>query len=690
VSHSGNQVAVSLLVTSDLPEITALSLTLKEIDRLFLTVFDAVQTKSRTGDGSASRTQIQLVPALAHHEQEHALVHISGSFDYISKTLEQLAWLAATLRLHHEDQLTVSYVDFRAQRMQVGQTTEANFRLCLWSQDKLPQPTSHRSGQCWTSLFTESVLAYGFSLPRSERPDGMIGLELPFNIMAAFAGVKFPVLLGERLVFASDISVLIPEVISGDSVLWHFDTIDNILRQATAANKISDPRLDNLDASKLRRSRAFLGYNKSSEIIIGTADFDEVGIAACQVPRTGAAITLNYEGPLGLSLGAKGYATANAGTTWRFNRGESAQMKGSELKLDDLFKRSAESPALLYDDQKCIAFLIPELSIVLQMAATYLRKDSLLTKSKIPRAKRSFKGGAAAYEAVKAAKDLMVPLGTGPPVKYTDVVKDFILILEQRKTQKTIRRRFGEISLKKGLRGWDYTDVQKKKFEFWERELPTSVLKSRPVWWKLFKKSNAVTLFFRGMTYPISGRSDQNSPSCISWVVIPEGQHFLLANVQELESLKAELCQVGAKYPIRFMPTNKLAWARPVHSILFEENCTPGDFCNPLQTMRKVTAMRERKTLWHQEPDFHQNPGNLEPEGSVLFSDDPSAFGVIQCRFSRSGSTAPQMNWNIIFGSLCIAFFAFILSTALQPMSEFQFLMRSKVFIRGARLYIGF
>ena len=652
-------------MASELPETIALSLALKVTNGLRHTVFDAVQTQSRIGDGSANRTRIQLVPALAYHEKEHALIRISGSFDYISKTLVQLAWLAATLRLHHEGQLTVSYVDFRAQKVKVGETTEADFRLCLWSQDKLPQPTSHRSGQCWTSLFTESVLAYGFPVPGSQRSEGMVGLELPFDVMAAFAGVQFPVLLGERLVFAGDGRVLIPEVTSEDSVLWHFDTINSLLQQATTANKILDPRLDNLNATKLRMLRSFLGYNKNSDIVIGTADFDQISITACQVPRTGAAINLDYQGPLGLSLGAKGYATINAGTTWRFSRGESAQMKGSELNSDDLFKRSAESPALLYDDQRCIAFLIPELSLVLQMATTYLQKDSLLPKSKIPRAKRSPNGGAAAYEALKAAKDLTVPLGTGPPVKYTDVVKDFILILEQRKTQKTLRRRFGEISLKKGLRGWDYTDVQKKKFEFWERELPTKVLKSRPVWWKLLKKSNAVTLFCRGMIYPIRGCSDGNSPTCISWTVIPEGQHLLLANIQQLEGLKAELCQAGAKYPTRFMLTNNLAWARPARSRLFEQDCTPGGFCNPLQTMRKVTSMRELKTLWHQEPDFRQNPGNLEPEGSVLFADDIRMFGVYQCQFSRPALAAQQTNWKIIFGSFCIAIFAFVLSTAL-------------------------
>jgi hypothetical protein len=217
----------------------------------------------------------------------------------------------------------------------------------------------------------------------------------------------------------------------------------------------------------------------------------------------------------------------------------------------------------------------------------------------------------------------------------------------------------------KGLRGWDFTDVQQKKFESWERELPTSLLKSRPVWWKLFKKSNAITLFCREIKYPIRGCSDENSSACISWDVVPEGQHLLLAHLRVLETLRAELCHNKDKYPTRFMLTNKLAWARPVHSRLFEENCTPGGFCNPLQTMRKVTAMAGGNTLWKQEPDFHDNPGELEREGSVLFADDPRVFGKKECQFKRPARIASQMKWNIIIISLCIAVFSFILSVVL-------------------------
>lgn len=656
--------------------------TLTETDLFCHPVFDIVQTKSRNGDVSESRTQIQLFPAVSHHDNEHAIVHISGSVDYISKTLEQLAWLAATLRLHREGQLTISYLDFRAQRIEVEQRPEKSFKLCLLSQDRVPQPRSRRFGQCWTSLFTESILAYGFDLPSQERPAGMVGLELPFDIMAAFAGVQFPVQFGDRLVFASGINVLVPEVMSKDSVLWHFDTVDNILGQTAKVNKTLDPRLENFDAPNLRRSRAFLGYNRNSEIIIGTSDFNGVDIAASQVPRTGPAISLDYEGPLGVSINAMGRVIVNAATTWRFNRGESAQVKGSELKLDDLIKRSAKSPALLYDDQKSIAFLIPELSIVLQMVATHLQQGSKLATSKIPLAKGSFDGGAAAYEAVKMAKDLVVPFGTGPAEKYIDIVKEFILIMEQRKTQKAMHRRFGQISLKKGLRGWDYTDVQQKRFEFWERELPTNILKSRPVWWKLFKKSNAVILFCREISYPIRGCSNDSPSACISWDVIPESQHLLLANVQMLETLKAELCNNKDKYPTRFMLSDKMAWARPVHSRLFEENCTTGGFCNPVQTMRKVTDMTNRNTLWKQEPDFHDNPGKLEREGSVLFADNPRAFGKKECRFKQPGHIAPRMNWKIIIVSLCVAVLSFILN-------HMSFIDEIQVLPQGVRLYIG-
>ena len=99
------------------------------------------------------------------------------------------------------------------------------------------------------------------------------------------------------------------------------------------------------------------------------------------------------------------------------------------------------------------------------MVTTYLRKDSPLRKWKIPHAVISADGGDAAYNAIKNAQTLMVPFGISSPRKYVDIVNDFLKIFQQRKLQTTFRKKEAEVSLKVGLRGWDYADLQEKSYE---------------------------------------------------------------------------------------------------------------------------------------------------------------------------------------------------------------------------------
>jgi hypothetical protein len=609
------------------------------------------------------QTKIRLCLALAPDEKEQALVQISGSFDQIRETLEQLAWLAATLRPHRNGQLTVSDIDFRMQQALVGDSFQTIFQVSLFSPTEVPQPDYNERGQCWTSLFTKSVLAYGFPVRGGNRPEGIVGLEVPFEIMATFAGVKFPVLCGDRVVFASESKLLVPEVTFGDSIQWHFLRSDDRFKRALQRIKVPDPKLERLDLQILITSRAFLGYCRTSEVLLGTAQFEDVRISESGVPCTGSKLALKLEGPVTAGVNGKGYATLTVGTTWKFNGGESGLIRGEELDLDERFKRAERTPALLYDDETCRAFLVSELSIVLHMVSAYLRKDSLLRKRKIPYAVASADGGAAAYEAIKDAQNLMVPFGIGGPRKYTDIVDDFITIIQQRKLQTAIRRQQVEISLKVGLRGWDYADLQEKSYEFWERQLPTTLLKSRPIWWKLFKKSGLMILFGRDVGCPVrSCIADHGQVTCSAWAEIPVGEHLLLASMMPLLKLKRDSCQNAERFPSRYLLTNGLAWARPTDSRLFEQNCGLGRHCNPVQTLRKVGFVKEKSReaaqwLWHHQKAFRQHPGEMEPTGAVLFADDPSAFEARLCRMVRPPATP---HWSIFFVSICVIYFIFL------------------------------
>ncbi|CAD0087219.1 unnamed protein product [Aureobasidium mustum] len=92
---------------------------------------DLIPFRSRL---EAGQTQMQLFKANMNAEKEYAVVNIAGSADYIKTTVNQLAWLTATLRVPHGEMLTVSCINFQPHRTQTGEVLERMFRMSLWEQ----------------------------------------------------------------------------------------------------------------------------------------------------------------------------------------------------------------------------------------------------------------------------------------------------------------------------------------------------------------------------------------------------------------------------------------------------------------------------------------------------------------------------------------------------------------------------
>lgn len=573
-------------------------------------------------------------------EREHAVVTISGAADHIRTIVKQLAWLTATLKVPRGEMLTVSCIDFQSQRTQTGQIVEGLFRMSLWHPKTVPRPNDE-PGQCWTRLFRRSVLAYGFPSSAADRPEGMQGLEVAFDIMASFAGVRFPVLLGERLAFAGDVNVLIPEKFSENSVQWHFDTIKNARRHIKTSYSKEVPGIKDDDLRSIDRFRAFLGYSSFSEVLMGTQNFK---ITQSETSHAGGRWALENKTNLSIGIDVKKVVRVNAGITLIYKKGETAQIDDANLHPDKVWVRSSETPALFYDDKKCTAFLLNELSIAVQMVATYLKKDSTLGPDKIPYASRSFDGGQAALAAVRAAENLDIPFRTGQPRKYSAIVREFIDLLVQRKTQSLLNEDSPEFSLQNGLRGWGFSDLQEQRWRFHERHFQTTPLGPGPIWWQLFRDQGYIVLFGRSVSQPIQRCHQKIGSTCDSWDSIPEGHHLLLANVVDLNRLTRDVGGARTSYPSLYMLSANLAWARPQNSRLFTDSCKEGRSCNPLQTMRAPSELewKEKRTrwscwglkIWSTAPEFLQHPGHLEPpaEGSVLFADNPGVIAARKCR----------------------------------------------------------
>jgi hypothetical protein len=558
------------------------------------------------------------------NSKEQIIVQISGSFHQILTALEQLSWLGATLRPSAGDGLAVSEISFRSRQIEVESSFEQLFVLSLIDLTEGPKPMPGDPGQCWTSIFTESVLAYGFPLSSKSRPEEILGLEIPFEIMTSFAKVKYPINFRERIVFAGDSTLLIPILSIGNSIQWHYLKGEDCFENAKQYLKTTDATLQTLNAEAMTASRAFLGFSRNSDVVIGTKPYSETTILDSKVPATGPKLTLKLEGPVSATVSPPN-SSLTAGTTWKFRGGEFGQIKDEQITPDDRIKRAGATPALIYDAEACRAFLVPELSVIVCMVSAYIKSRGDMN-GEIPYAEPSPDGGDAAYNVIVAKQTEQVYFNIGNPRTYLEIVEDFVKIFEQRKTQTRARRAEVEVSLKVGLRGWDFTDLQEKTFEFFERELPTSVLERRPVWWKLFKKSGVMVLFGRNTGNPIGkATTDDGHAFCTAWADLPTGEHLLLAHMVSLAKLRSITCKKPNQNTGYYMLTDKLAWARPMDSQLFE-NCVEGNLCNPIQTMQNQSVFR----YWRYN-GYLKHPGAMHDRGAALFGDQPSSFQRRPC-----------------------------------------------------------
>ena len=564
------------------------------------------------------------------------VVTLSGSLGNVSKILEQFAWLSSTLREDHAMQLTVSEIQFQAVYAEVdGNVIESReladrssppFTMRLRNQPTSLQANCKEPGQCWTQFLASSILAYGFPLPNSSRPLNALGLEIPFNIMAAFIGDIYPVMFDGRLAFANESTILVPQTFVENSIQWHIEDIQGIFRHVEESKDPiapTDPTLEATDISTLIGCRAFVGHCTFAEVLLGTKDFLNINSPDSRVPPAGRVFKVKRDFNIGLGVSGQGFATAQSTGTMRYSPREVAQIEGNQLDIQSRIRRAKSTSIILYDQNMRIAFLVSELSVALQMSITYLRTNTGLEPATFPFASLQADGGQAAYEAITNAQDLDILNHIGKPEKLYDTVGRFLHIYEQRRTQRLLQRDdYWSISFSNELRGWDYADMQSEKYDFYGRGLK---LKNPPIWWELSRSHKTLVLFTRMDQSVIRASPIAHDTSrCQAWDDYPVGLDIAVAPICQLLDLRGELCTPATTHQPRFMLNDKIFWARPLDTRLFDNaTCHAGGTCNPVQAMLKRDQNDSR---------YRASPGpNLAPYGAVMFAQNPCGIPARPC-----------------------------------------------------------
>jgi hypothetical protein len=115
------------------------------------------------------------------------MLSIIGSRENIYETMEQFAWLSASLRFGGHN-LSASSVELKALQ-NTGRLLSGNqattFRMRL---EAIHSGTVEEVGICWMPMFDRSVLAWGFEV--AQRGDA-VGVEMTLDLMLQVCGTRF-------------------------------------------------------------------------------------------------------------------------------------------------------------------------------------------------------------------------------------------------------------------------------------------------------------------------------------------------------------------------------------------------------------------------------------------------------------------------------------------------------------------
>lgn len=228
-------------------------------------------------------------------------LRISGGVQEISETVEQFAWLSATLRPGGDrlscSQVSITWIPTEQSDEDVDDDdVYVQMNLEPLRYDKIDSP-----GTCWVPLFDRSVLAWGF--PIAQRGDAL-GLELSLDLMLRASGTRYLTDYEDAMIVSRDWITIYPYQAVEDvenAFQWH--AVNGPPEEFFNETKIAPvlPLLKLGTLSEALAGRIFVGWVGKSKINLATNVPKEEGSG------------VDYERHRGLAIGNQMNINLNVG-----------------------------------------------------------------------------------------------------------------------------------------------------------------------------------------------------------------------------------------------------------------------------------------------------------------------------------------------------------------------------------------
>ncbi|KAI0115923.1 hypothetical protein GGR51DRAFT_368392 [Nemania sp. FL0031] len=476
----------------------------------------------------------------ARIQKSELIVVVLGMRDAIAEVGEQLAWIAAALRLAPNYQGVYSCRP-SIQQIRIGedptklpraiQPLSARFNVSCEISDS---PTGRYSfGRCWHSLFKNPTIVHGYPIPRKARKN--TGLEIPLDIMADLVQASQITTFGDKIFLKGFSSMLVLMDQIEDSIIWHLDfSHDGSYISYTDASE--PPNVESIVVENIMgnimKSRHIIGWCLKAKFYTGTDKAPYPVKKPTLQPLNDECILHGIEPPWIKSIGKHhSYHRANRERPTHLHFGENLHLRKLE-KLKDQY-------VILWDVDSKKGWLVNGISAWLHLLRARLkhisedgnhgpelREPSIISRYTVHSASEFF----------KKAENMNLPVypneyhGQGRPFTVMDQSNRLYDILTNLIELQGVAVRSQAYASRKYLSGWAFRDLamEKEQFEPYVTDLPE---KGRS-WVDFTRGIFAVTLFGRGF-----GELIRPDNSCEAWSELPTGEFFLATSGQILRRI---------------------------------------------------------------------------------------------------------------------------------------------------------
>lgn len=556
---------------------------------------------------------------------ENILVCVTGKTAQVVGIVQQIAWLATVFRPAKMGPLCYSMISIQ-KTAGVQRDCLAIRLLPLKSED--PGQDADSKSQCWHPLFRNSVLSYGFPVPKR---NGELGIEIPYSVMTTLAKIDISTEIKPGVVLLEGRHHLIyPTKSFPKSIQWHllpkqtFDDLETVSYDEVPSN--------------WKDLRCFLGYCQEAEVLVGTSLYNDTKVVLSDADRERGAFRLKDNAfTASLNLGVSPSPVTIGGTvggTVQYTNSQSVTADESGLGIDTELVSARDDPMIVYDVSNQRGWLVPELCVILWLAHAFIRRSleahsvdvrkNVLERTQSIHAEVAGNGGQAALDTLKLAENqgakLWTITGESKQAIFIDVIRYVLRCFQKRKSVDRGDEKLGfKVNPRpRGLCGWEAAEIVEAvgvKGESYRKEIPVELLKKKILWWSIGRDPEVLVLFSEDVGQLI--RPAENSKICNAWQEVPGKQSLLAASIPCI--LKLTNKHTSNEKPLIVKLSSKTGWNGP-----------EGDFpkcesskCNFVQKLVAEGSLEK-----HYYVKILEDRMGL---GGMVFG-DPSNFQPGQCR----------------------------------------------------------